>query len=89
MTAIVLTRAASEADAKPGQWWTNLAGVDRPRWVSIRCPQCERGLSIVRDYENPMGTHHVAVDGIVAPSVVCTHPGCTWHVFIRLEGWPG
>ncbi|HEY1956668.1 MAG TPA: hypothetical protein VGH28_13705 [Polyangiaceae bacterium] len=33
--------------------------------------------------------HRVAPDGTVTPSDVCTVPGCTFHEFIRLEGWPG
>jgi hypothetical protein len=33
--------------------------------------------------------HTVAADGTVSPSWVCTVKGCTFHVFIRLEGWNG
>lgn len=31
--------------------------------------------------------HTVAADGTVQPSWVCTYPGCSFHVFIKLEGW--
>ena len=31
--------------------------------------------------------HRVAADGTVSPSYVCTIGGCTWHVFVRLDGW--
>ena len=32
-------------------------------------------------------THGIAEDGAVFPSVVCTYPGCTFHEFIKLDGW--
>jgi len=31
--------------------------------------------------------HAIADDGVVSPSWVCTHPECSFHAFIRLEGW--
>ena len=35
----------------------------------------------------PGGNHHIEMRGIVIPSVICMHPGCTFHEIIRLEGW--
>jgi hypothetical protein len=31
--------------------------------------------------------HRIAADGVVTPSWVRTYPGCSWHVFIKLEGY--
>lgn len=31
--------------------------------------------------------HRVAADGRVSPSVICLTPGCSFHDFVRLEGW--
>ena len=31
--------------------------------------------------------HEIAADGTVSPSVVCQRGGCSYHEFIRLEGW--
>ena len=33
--------------------------------------------------------HSVAADGTVSPSYVCVADGCSFHEFVRLEGWPG
>ncbi len=40
---------------------------------------CNHGMNI--------RNHTIASDGTVSPSVVCPHPGCGWHVFVRLVGW--
>jgi hypothetical protein len=48
--------------------------------AAIACPACGGWFSLVKN-------HTIASDGTVSPSVVCTHPGCTWHVFVRLDGW--
>jgi len=80
----VLTRAEREATSQPGQWWAGLSGVDRPRWVSVRCPLCGKSASISR----PGGEgHQIAADGTVTPSLVCPHEPCTWHVMAKLAGW--
>jgi hypothetical protein len=31
--------------------------------------------------------HHIFPDGRVHPSVVCPNPGCSFHEFVKLEGW--
>ena len=31
--------------------------------------------------------HSVSADGRVSPSVVCRHPGCRFHDFVRLQDW--
>jgi hypothetical protein len=42
---------------------------------------CSQGHSLV------LKGHSVGADGQVAPSVVCRADGCTFHDFVRLEGW--
>lgn len=32
-------------------------------------------------------SHAIAADGTVHPSVVCLAPGCSFHDFVRLQGW--
>jgi hypothetical protein len=32
--------------------------------------------------------HSIAADGTMSPSYVCTIPWCTFHDFVRFEGWP-
>ena len=37
-----------------------------------------------------LSDHEILSDGSVHPSVLCTVDGCTFHEFIKLEGWqPG
>lgn len=31
--------------------------------------------------------HSISPEGNVSPSVVCPHPGCRFHVYVRLENW--
>lgn len=33
--------------------------------------------------------HSVAPDGVVSPSYVCPIDGCTFHDFVKLDGWVG
>jgi hypothetical protein len=47
----------------------------------VQCPQCDRALTLSSN------VHTVSADGLVAPSLVCTQKGCSWHVFVRLLGW--
>jgi hypothetical protein len=65
----------------PARWWRPVQ--PSGTWVSISCPTCGQGLSIKR----ASAGHDVDVDGKVTPSVVCTHPGCTFHDMVVLEGW--
>jgi hypothetical protein len=50
-------------------------------WATLTCPLCRNLCSIGR------GRHTIAADGTVQPSMVCPHHGCTFHEFIRLDGW--
>ncbi len=51
---------------------------DGVRTAVLCCPVC--GSVGALD-----GTHEIAEDGMVTPSVDC--PGCSWHVDVRLLGW--
>jgi hypothetical protein len=31
--------------------------------------------------------HTIGSDGIVSPSLQCTHEGCNFHAYARLDGW--
>jgi hypothetical protein len=56
----------------PGRWMT-WGGL-----VVMRCPSCGEAAG--------MGDHTIRPDGVVEPSVVCTH-ACGFHEWIRLVGW--
>jgi uncharacterized OB-fold protein len=67
-----------KAPTEPGTWrrWVHLRNV---KTFSTACPKC--GAQLV------WPKHSVAPDGTVRPSMVCTHPGCSFHEFGKLEGW--
>lgn len=81
---IILPRVARFG---PAWWpWVHSLRGEPPRVVphfdgaNITCGGCGRGIALCN--------HTIAADGTVSPSVVCPHPGCGWHVFLRLDGWP-
>ena len=80
-------RGLQDGDLAPGSWAPIAQEADvwhrRFAWAIIRCPQCSRLLTLSRQ------RHVVADDGTVSPSLVCPYPnlGCSWHVFVRLDGW--
>lgn len=61
----------------PGTW----KGLQRPvgRSASFTCPVCGQTGALT--------DHEIAEDGTVSPSVVCPRDGCTFHEYIKLEGW--
>jgi hypothetical protein len=61
---------------KAGHWRKGTA--DGHPTAFLVCPQCPT-------YASLHGTHEIAVDGTVSPSVVC--PNCDFHDFVKLEGW--
>lgn len=71
---------------KPGQWSTvfyDREGVRRKSAV-LMCPVCKTWGSLrTSDGQG----HEILSDGTVNPSVVCAQPGCTFHEYIKLEGW--
>lgn len=62
----------------PGTWRPGKTP-DGKRTAFFRCPKCPTIGSLA-------GTHEIADDGKVTPSMVC--PNCDFHEFITLESWP-
>jgi hypothetical protein len=60
----------------PGTWRPGSS--DGTRTAFFRCPKCPT-------YGSLAGTHEIADDGKVTPSMVC--PNCDFHEHIVLEGW--
>lgn len=72
--------SVAQAPIVPGTWRPWLFGRERFRAAVVSCPKCVGGLSLRKN-------HRILADGTVTPSLVCTHEGCTFHEFVRLEGW--
>lgn len=74
-------------DDEPGPWWR---GVIRERAV-LRDPRDDVKQAHLRGpcgHQMVLGKLHVvAADGTVSPSLVCPIAGCTFHEYVRLEGW--
>ena len=49
--------------------------------AKFTCPQCDFTANLGG------GTHEIAKDGVVTPSVVCDGQGCMFHDWIALVGW--
>lgn len=71
----------------PGTWSAAVEpvwdpGTKEPRIVKTAicvCPACDRPFSLVN--------HRISEQGRPSPSVVCPHPGCSYHEMVVLEGW--
>lgn len=72
--------AQQSNDYKPGTW-KGLTLSEGGRSASFTCPKCGQ-LAVLID-------HDIADDGEVSPSVVCPNDGCTFHEYVRLDGWRG
>jgi len=72
-----------EVRFEKGTWWPVTTGrnarSDGARSALVTCPLCGQPSSL--------DGHQIGVDGAVSPSLVCPREGCTWHVWVRLEGW--
>ena len=78
--------------------WKPIKLSNGKRHAIIICPKCKSELFLG---DNGARLHHIADDGTVTPSVVCTKdlgeavPGhtpcyvCGWHEHIKLIGWKG
>lgn len=64
--------------AKPNTWGVNILSDGRTQIIT-RCSHNHIGS---------LTDHTIADDGTVSPSVVCQHPGCDFHEFIKLDEWP-
>lgn len=51
--------------------------------VSLICPDCGKSSTLWC----PVGGHGIAEDGTIDPSVVCPFEPCTFHEWVKLEGW--
>lgn len=74
-------KATSRANLPPLSWDYWLWGTGP--FIKTALVSCDQGH---------VGTaspqiHSIADDGMLSPSWVCPHKGCTWHVFARLVGW--
>lgn len=70
-------RAQPGDTSTPGTW--RQLDDQGKRSASINCPQCGRGGTLT--------DHEIAPDGTITPSVVCPHPGCSYHDMGKLDGW--
>jgi hypothetical protein len=52
----------------------------RTAWCEVTCPS-GHGSSLNK------AVHTISGDGIVNPSIICSHEGCTFHEFARLSDW--
>ena len=55
---------------------------DGVRAANLSCPLCGFRAGLGHNTN-----HEIAADGSVSPSVVCDNEGCSFHDFIKLEGW--
>ena len=66
-------------------WFQWLFGPSSTPGAVVVCPECGCAMSIGGGVTFG-SVHDIDVDGTVSPSVVCYN--CSWHVFVRLVGWP-
>lgn len=69
-----LIKKGNQSEQAAGTWW-NTTGSS----IVVRCPQCSK-IAVV-------GSHEVAIDGTVTPSLVCPTEGCGFHEWVKLEEW--
>lgn len=74
----VLFRSTRSDPLQVGGWWP-LQDSERGRSAVVRCPVCKECATLT--------AHEISEDGIVSPSLQCPHNDCTFHEFVRLEGW--
>lgn len=63
----------------PREHWDFLA--DPHPVPRVECPLCKRGML------GPNAPHGIRSNGEVFQSVICANAGCTFHDYIRLDGW--
>ena len=73
-------RHDKEGSRSAGTWRGITIDGAKQNNANVCCPGCGRYYG--------MAAHKIADDGTVHPSVVCTYDGCSFHDFIRLDGWP-
>jgi hypothetical protein len=75
---ITIRRHKPEGKAPPLHWTPCHPSTQKRFKADLTCSH-GHGLSLKG--------HEIYADGRVRPSVVCRAPGCTFHEFVRLEGW--
>jgi hypothetical protein len=65
-------------ECRPGTWKGGLIGGGR-RIALVTCPDCGNSASL--------RGHTIRADGCVEPSLDCPHDSCTFHDWVKLEGW--
>lgn len=65
---------------QPGQYAKSLDPRPDRGWCIVCCPDCGRLITVGHN-------HTVHADGAVLPSLVCPHPPCMFHTFVRLLDW--
>jgi hypothetical protein len=63
----------------PAGTWSELQKADGSKSAMVGCGLCGKNQTLTG--------HTIAADGTVTPSLQCSFPPCTWHVYVRLEGW--
>ena len=58
--------------------WRGLRDTDGRRSATMTCRN-GHGAALT--------DHEIAANGDVSPSVVCPHPGCTFHAWVTLVKW--
>lgn len=62
--------------------WEIPKGPPAARFICYaECPRCKKMCGLAK------GIHGVTLEGRVSPSFVCPHKDCTFHDWVRLEGW--
>lgn len=74
MTLHILTRG--DPQEKSGCW--RRLRVSGKQTASISCPECGNVAWL---------DHDIADDGTVTPSLVCPEEACSFHEWVKLEGW--
>ncbi len=78
--SVGIRKAIDETNPQPGEWYAR-GGPPAFQHALVRCPGCGGESTLSKR------VHDVAPDGSVTPSYVCPFPPCTFHEWVRLEGW--
>lgn len=84
----MLIPKSTRHEQRPESWWLDTWGDGEGLVVSVKCPAGHVNTLWSRRQGDRDSSHHtIADDGTVSPSVVCPREGCSFHEFIRLDGW--
>jgi len=73
------------SSVKPGEW-------HKPELLTWHMEMDYTGVLIPvlvcdQGHEAIIRTHKVNPEGVVTPSIMCPVEGCTFHEYVKLEGW--